>query len=140
MNDIIHITQPGKLEGNKVRIGEMVAVPLDPEKPEGPHKLALKLGRVCLKLGNGLEVSEEQTQPGAVVLAVTAAAAKRLGWAHPANKPAPSAADLGRLRGIVGNQGYGQQEQIEAINQIAAIDPALAQQLALSNQWLFDGR
>src|SRR3954466_4818823 len=96
--DIIHVIKAGALEqGNKLRLGEMVPVPIDPDKPDGPKKLAMKLGRICLKLGDGVEAVG--SAPGMVSLAVTASAAARLGWPHPANETA-APPNLDRLRNI----------------------------------------
>jgi hypothetical protein len=137
VTDIIHVNQPGKLEedGRRVRLGEMVMQPVDPEQPDGAKRLGLKLGRICVKLGNGLELSESlEPVPGCVALAVTADAAKRFGWPHPVNdKPK---ADLKSLQAIVGNPKYGQQEQITALREIRAIDPELGAHLAAANSWL----
>lgn len=131
--DIIHVIKPGQIEGDKMRLGEMVQVPVDPDKPDGPTKLTLKLGRVCLKLGNGLEAVG--SAPGLVALEVTAAAAKRLGWPHPANETRPPP-DIGRLRNIVCNDAYGQQERLAALREIEAVDPAQANALRAAYSWL----
>lgn len=137
-SDIIHINQPGKIEGSKVRLGQMVTVPLDPDQPEGPKRLSLKLGRISVKLGNGIELSDVlQPMPGCVALAVTAEAAKRMGWPHPANDQAkPGPADIGRLHGIVASDSYGQQERLAALHQIREIDPERGRTLAAAFAWL----
>lgn len=131
--DIIHVIRPGKIEGDKMRLGEMVPVPIDPDQPDGPKRLALKLGRVCLKLGNGVEAVG--SAPGMVALEVSAAAAARLGWEHPANavKPPP---DLGRLRNIVCSDAYGQQERLAAVREISEADPEQGRALLAAYSWL----
>lgn len=138
MSDAIHINQPGKLEedGRRVRLGEMVMEPVNPGEPDGPKKLTLKLGRICVKLGKGLALSDQLAPvPGCVALSVTADAAKRFGWPHPANNKI-TAGDLPRLQAIVGNSKYGQQEQRDALRQITEIDPNLGRILAAQNTWL----
>lgn len=132
-SDIIHVIKPGRIEDGKVRLGEMVPVPIDPDKPEGPSRLTMKLGRVCLKLGNGVEAVG--AAPGMVALEVTAAAAARLGWEHPANLP-KAAPNLSRLRTIVCSDGYGQQERLTALREIEAVDPQQARALLAAYQWL----
>lgn len=133
MTDIIHVIKPGQVEGNKVRLGEMVPVPIDPDNPDGPKRLTMNLGRVLLKLGNGVEAVG--SAPGMVALEVTAAAALRLGWPHPANEPkAPP--NLGQLRAIVCNDAYGQQERVAALREIDAVDPAQASALRAAYSWL----
>jgi hypothetical protein len=133
--DIIHVIKPGKLEadGKKLRLGEMVQVPVDQDKPDGPTKLTMKLGNVCLKLGNGVEAVGGA--PGMVALEVTAAAAKRLGWPHPANEPKP-VPNVAVLRAIVCNDAYGQQERLAALREIEAVDPAQANALRAAYSWL----
>lgn len=101
--DIIHVSQPGKLVGRKVRLGTTVLV---------DGKPTLKLSRKSVALGNGLELSNELPLiSGTVGLAVTAEAARRLGWPHPAIKAPPSPQELARLRSMIGNQDYGENEQ-----------------------------
>lgn len=131
----IHVIKPGKLEvgGTRLRLGEMELVPIDPANPDGPKKTAIKFGRVCLKLGNGLTAVGETG--GMVALEVTADAAARLGWPHPANEKAEPA-NLAKLQAIVGNQAFGQQEQRAALAQIRSADPELADALARANPWL----
>jgi hypothetical protein len=133
MTDIIHVIKPGRVEGNKLRLGEVELVPVDPDNPDGPKRTAINMSRICLKLGNGLTAVGETN--GMVALEVTAEAAKRLGWAHPANEAA-APVNLDKLRAIVGNQAFGQQEQRDALRQIRAIDPELGEALARANAWL----
>lgn len=106
MGNIIHISQPGRVVGRSVKLGEMV---LEDGKP------TVKLTRKSVKLGEGVELSDGVPPVrGCVGLSVTAEAAKRLGWAHPANQPKHSPRDIERLRGMIGNEAYGEGEQEEA--------------------------
>lgn len=121
MIDVIHIPRAGKIEGSKFRLGSIV---------DGKLKLTTKR----VPLGDGLDLASEMSAGGVVWLAVTAEAAKRLGWPHPANdKPKP---DVNQLRRIVGNDAYGQQEQLDALRQISAVDPDLGRSLRAANAWL----
>lgn len=111
---VIQISQPGKLVGGKLKVGELRMV---------DGKLTVKLTRKTIPLGDGIEVAGDvQQMPGCVALNVTAAAAKRHGWPHPANQPKHTAADLPRLRNIVGNEAYGEGEQEAAAQAIAEIE------------------
>lgn len=139
MTDIIHINQPGAVEddGKKVRLGQMVLVPADPDAPDGPKKLVLKPGRVCIKLGNGIELSDQAPNvPGSVGLAVTAEAAARMGWPHPSNVPKPGPADLPRLQKIVASDNFGQMERLDALRQVREIDPERGRTLGAAYAWL----
>lgn len=134
--DVVQISQLGKIVDGKLRLGKLVRK----ELADGKFTSEIKMTRQSIPLGNGVELATDMPPaPNAVWLSVTAEAAKRHGWEHPANKPARTEADIPKLCAIVGNQSYGQQEQAQAIRDIATIDPVLGQTLTAANQWLFGG-
>lgn len=126
--DVIHISQPGKVVGRKLRLGELSLV---------GGKQLLTLTRKSVTLGNGVELSEGvPTVPGCVSISVTADAAKRLGWPHPANRTAVGPSDLPRLRTVVCSDAYGQQERLSAVRQITEVDPEQGRALLAAYSWL----
>lgn len=135
-SQVAHISQLGKIVDGKLRLGRFE------RKPAGDGKFTsvFRMTRQSIPLGDGIELATDMPPSrNTVWLSVTPEAAKRMGWPHPANKPERTAADLPKLCAIVGNSGYGQQEQVEAIREITMLDPALGQALTAANQWLFSG-
>lgn len=133
--DSVTISQLGRVIGKKIQLGEIVR---GRPNAEGKYSPKFKMTRKTIPLGNGVEIAAGMPPAlNAVWLNVTADAAKRLGWPHPANdKPKPGPADIPRLHGIVGADSYGQMERLAALRQIREIDPALGQSLTATYPWL----
>lgn len=126
----INLSVLGKVAGNKIRLGTLVRKKLE----DGKFTSEFKMTRKTLSLGDGIEIAEDRPPTkNAVWLNVTREAALRHGWLH---ADGPTAADLPKLRQIVGNETYGEREQLEALNTIRGIDPELGRALLLAHPYL----
>lgn len=134
---VVQVSQLGKVAGNKIQLGEFKRIPA-PDVP-GKFTSVFRMTRKKIALGDGVDLVEAFPDRNTVLLNVTAEAALRHGWPHPANKPAPNPADLGRLQGIATSEEYGAQERIDAIEKIREIDPARAATLSAALGWLWGG-
>lgn len=116
---VIQISQAGKVVGNKLTVGELSMV---------RGKLTIKLTKKTISLGDGVElVGVAPMKAGNILINVTAEAAARHGWPHPANKPQRTQADIDRLMPAASNPANGEQEQIAARLEIRAIAAEIAQ-------------
>lgn len=127
---VIQVNQPGKVVGNKIKVGHLVMVPVDRDVPEGPKRPEIKLVKPAqtIPLGNGVELASTviPLKPANLVINVTAEAAARLGWPHPANKPKRTQADIERLMPAACNEEYGENERADARRTIREISAEIA--------------